>query len=205
MELCTTPISISSSSYHILFFSSKPTDFRFKTSFPLTKTSPSRINPGVRYLTSPLLKATTSEETSSGPNQFFTEGRDGVTTLEDVPLVEKNVHSETVSTEVPKEESPMDEQTQAFEFLDKINMKFDSEDSYSVLLYGSGALLALWFASAIVGAIDSIPVFPKLMEVVGLGYTFWFSTRYLLFKNNRDELFAKIEEVKQQVMGSNDD
>ncbi|KAG6649836.1 hypothetical protein CIPAW_06G000800 [Carya illinoinensis] len=37
--------------------------------------------------------------------------------------------------------------------------------------YYSGALVALWFASTIVGAIDSIPLFTKLMEVVGLGYT----------------------------------
>lgn len=78
--------------------------------------------------------------------------------------------------------------------------------------------------------------FPKLMEVVGLGYTLWFSWRYLLFKvailreiwafifhrhddlisvliglllallqKNRDELATKIEELKQQVLGSNDD
>ncbi|KAE8718531.1 hypothetical protein F3Y22_tig00110013pilonHSYRG00484 [Hibiscus syriacus] len=42
--------------------------------------------------------------------------------------------------------------------------------------YGSGALVALWLASALVGAIDSIPLFPKLLEVVGLGYTFWFTS-----------------------------
>ncbi|KAF5769126.1 putative cyanobacterial aminoacyl-tRNA synthetase, CAAD domain, protein CURVATURE THYLAKOID 1 [Helianthus annuus] len=40
------------------------------------------------------------------------------------------------------------------------------------------------------------------MELVGLGYSIWFTTRYLLFKRNRDELASKIEEVKQQVLGS---
>lgn len=43
---------------------------------------------------------------------------------------------------------------------------------------------------------------PKLLEVVGLGYIVWFSTRYLIFKKNREELSAKIEELKQQVLGS---
>ncbi|MQL41646.1 hypothetical protein EI012_27460, partial [Escherichia coli] len=45
-------------------------------------------------------------------------------------------------------------------------------------------------------------LFPKLLEVVGLGYTVWFSSRYLLFKKNRDELAAKIEKLKEQVLGS---
>ncbi|CAI0422000.1 unnamed protein product [Linum tenue] len=86
-----------------------------------------------------------------------------------------------------------------------VNLQFDSEDTISLVIYGSGALLALWLTSAVVSAVDSIPLFPKLMEVVGLGYTFWFTTRYLLFKKNREELVAKIEELKQQVLGTKDD
>lgn len=93
------------------------------------------------------------------------------------------------------------------------NLQFDSEYSYSILLYGGGAVAVLWLASAVVSAVDSIPLvcmiylifsclhimtvpilifykclfetiiqFPKLLEVVGLGYTLWFTTRYLLFK-----------------------
>lgn len=94
-------------------------------------------------------------------------------------------------------------------------LQLDNDDSYVFLLYGGGALVTLWLASAIIGAIDSIPLvcypsrfyvclliynckycpfagilmmliiwhqFPKLMEVVGLGYTIWFSSRYLIFK-----------------------
>lgn len=87
-----------------------------------------------------------------------------------------------------------------------------TNDTGSVVLYGAGALVILWLSSAVIGAIDSIPLvciklqlfqyfhpkinflnanrfwfifavqFPKLLEVVGLGYTVWFSTRYLLFK-----------------------
>jgi len=32
------------------------------------------------------------------------------------------------------------------------------------------------------------PQLPKLMELVGLGYTAWFVYRYLLFKDSREEL-----------------
>ncbi|KAI8536389.1 hypothetical protein RHMOL_Rhmol10G0253200 [Rhododendron molle] len=76
-----------------------------------------------------------------------------------------------------------------------------SKYAFSALLVDVVSLIALWLATAVVGAIDSIPVFPKVMEVVGLSFTIWFSTRYLLFKENREELFAEIEEIKQKVIG----
>ncbi|MBA0707193.1 hypothetical protein Golax_019264 [Gossypium laxum] len=77
-------------------------------------------------------------------------------------------------------------------------MQLDPEDAYSITLYGSATVVALWLASALVGAVDSIPLFPSLMEIVGLGYTCWFSSRYLLFKKNREELAAQIQDRKQQ-------
>lgn len=92
-------------------------------------------------------------------------------------------------------------------------MQLDSDNTYSILLYGFGAVLAVYLTSAIVGSLESVPLvssleppfcfcfpskhvriymlssnilfcfqLPKLMEVVGLGYTLWFTTRYLLFK-----------------------
>merc|ERR1719473_1314615 len=42
------------------------------------------------------------------------------------------------------------------------------EDKTSVILYGSGSVVLLWLASTVVGAIGSIPLLPKLMELVGL-------------------------------------
>ncbi|KAM1268095.1 hypothetical protein ACFX13_000488 [Malus domestica] len=72
----------------------------------------------------------------------------------------------------------------------------DSDDTYSLLLYGGGTLFALWLASVVVGAIDSIPLFLKLLEVVGLGNT---------NLENRDELVAKLQVLKKQVLGSDDD
>ncbi|MCI24256.1 protein CURVATURE THYLAKOID 1A chloroplastic-like, partial [Trifolium medium] len=56
------------------------------------------------------------------------------------------------------------------------------ENKSTVLVYGGGALVAVWLSSILVGAINSVPLLPKIMELVGLGYTGWFVYRYLLFK-----------------------
>ncbi|KAK3131956.1 hypothetical protein QOZ80_6AG0513850 [Eleusine coracana subsp. coracana] len=51
----------------------------------------------------------------------------------------------------------------------------------------------------------TIPLLPKLLEIIGLGYTLWFSARYLLFKENRDELLVKAKDLKKRIVGSNDE
>jgi len=208
MALCSTTQALSSfpKCCHNRVLATKPT--RLRPSLPLRPTLLSRTAGGLHFrllFTSSLPRATTSEETSSGANRYAAEEREGVVTLDDTSPAEKKIFGETVVAEEAEVESSGDEQTQSFELLDKLNIKLDSDDTYNVLLYGGGALVTVWFSSVIVSTIDSIPLFPKLMEVVGLGYTFWFSYRYLIFKKNREELAAKIEELKQQVIGSNDD
>ncbi|XP_040945781.1 protein CURVATURE THYLAKOID 1D, chloroplastic-like [Gossypium hirsutum] len=89
--------------------------------------------------------------------------------------------------------------------MNDLKLSLDPEDAYSITLYGSATVVALWLASALVGAVDSIPLFPNLMEIVGLGYTCWFSSRYLLFKKNREELAAQIQDLKQRLVGLNDE
>ncbi|XP_062100215.1 protein CURVATURE THYLAKOID 1D, chloroplastic-like [Humulus lupulus] len=183
---------------HLLHSNSKPSLIPHRRSplAPLTGALQSRL-----LFVSKSLSRETSEEVSSGANQYFGEKREDVISLGDVPLVEKKVDDDDddFTTKVP-EEQLSDGPTPIFEFLDNIN--FESEDTYSFLLFGGGALLTLWLASAVVGAIDSIPVFPKLLEIVGLGYTVWFASRYLIFKKRREELVAKIEELKEEVLGS---
>lgn len=73
------------------------------------------------------------------------------------------------------------------------------EDKPSALLYAGGAVVLLWLASTVVGAVNAVPLLPKLLELVGLGYTSWFVYRYLLFKSSREELLADIEELKKKI------
>ncbi|KGN53657.1 protein CURVATURE THYLAKOID 1B, chloroplastic [Cucumis sativus] len=125
--------------------------------------------------------------------------------VEDVPVITLDDSSsagkvEMVTSEEPKEQPLEGAQEQAFEFLN--DLKLESVDTYSLALYGAGAFFGIWLVSAIVGAVDSIPLVPKLLEVVGLGYSVWFTARYLLFKESRDELAARIDELKEQVLGS---
>jgi hypothetical protein len=76
------------------------------------------------------------------------------------------------------------------------------ENKTTVVVYAGGALVALWLSSTIVGAINSVPLLPKIMELVGLTYTGWFVYRYLLFKSSRKELVEDIEDLKRKVTGA---
>ncbi|MCO5562594.1 hypothetical protein L7F22_016222 [Adiantum nelumboides] len=91
---------------------------------------------------------------------------------------------------------------QTDELIADLKAKWDSiEDKTNVLVYGGGALVVLWLSSTIVGAVNSVPLLPKVLELVGLGYTGWFVYKYLLFKDSRKELVRDIEELKSKVAG----
>ncbi|CAL9105529.1 unnamed protein product [Musa textilis] len=93
----------------------------------------------------------------------------------------------------------------ADDLLSELNVKMDLEDTHTILFYGAGTLVALLILSAIISSIDSsVPLFSKVMEVVGLGFTLWFSFRYLIFKENRDELISKLDDLKQTILGPSD-
>ncbi|GMI75924.1 CURVATURE THYLAKOID 1A [Hibiscus trionum] len=86
-------------------------------------------------------------------------------------------------------------------FSDLIEKWDKIENKSTVIIYGGGAIVAVWLSSTLVGAINSVPLLPKIMELVGLGYTGWFVYRYLLFKSSRKELATDIEELKKKIAG----
>jgi len=79
------------------------------------------------------------------------------------------------------------------------------ENKTSVAVYAGGAVVALWLSSTIVGAVNAVPLLPKLLELVGLGYTSWFVYRYLLFKSSREELLEDIEGLKGKISGATEE
>ncbi|KAL2651762.1 hypothetical protein R1flu_019890 [Riccia fluitans] len=96
-----------------------------------------------------------------------------------------------------------DPSAQLNELVEDLKTKWDAvEDKTSVAIYAGGAFVALWLSSTLVGAINSIPLLPKLLELVGVGYTGWFIYRYLLFKSSRKELIEDLEELKGKVIGA---
>ncbi|KAL1367024.1 hypothetical protein HN51_021076 [Arachis hypogaea] len=91
----------------------------------------------------------------------------------------------------------------ANELFTDLKEKWDAvENKSTVLLYGGGAIVAVWLSSILVGAINSVPLLPKIMELVGLGYTGWFVYRYLLFKSSRKELAEDIDGLKKKITGT---
>lgn len=91
----------------------------------------------------------------------------------------------------------------AQEIYSDLKEKWDRvENKSTVLLYGGGAIVAVWLSSILVSAINAVPLLPKLMELVGLGYTGWFVYRYLLFKSSRKELAKDIEGLKKKIAGT---
>ncbi|KAJ8748585.1 hypothetical protein K2173_003487 [Erythroxylum novogranatense] len=98
-----------------------------------------------------------------------------------------------------EESSPVD----ASELFTDLKEKWDAvENKSTVILYGGGAIVAVWLSSIVVSAINSVPLLPKIMELVGLGYTGWFVYRYLLFKSSRKELASDIEALKKKIAGT---
>jgi CAAD domains of cyanobacterial aminoacyl-tRNA synthetase len=61
--------------------------------------------------------------------------------------------------------------------------------------------ITVYITLSVLDAIDNIPLLSSILELVGLGYTAWFVTRYLLKASTREELFAEFNGLKQQVLG----
>ncbi|GJS05158.1 curvature thylakoid 1D, chloroplastic-like protein [Tanacetum coccineum] len=186
MELCTW----SPSTRFTPKFKSNLTPFRTITSHQFKPSLP--LKPATNN------QASTPDETDNGANQYVKEESDSDVTVEEAQAEENSGFG---GFSLFNDGAAADNELPQFDFLDKLKVELDLQDSFSIALLAVGGVSALWLTVSIVGAIDKIPLFPKLMEVVGLGYSIWFSSRYLLFKRNRDELASKIEEIKQQVMG----
>lgn len=75
----------------------------------------------------------------------------------------------------------------------------DTENKGQVITYVAGATAALWLSSTVVGAINAIPLLPKVMELVGLGYSAWFVYRYVLFKESRKELEQTVDDLLTKI------
>ncbi|GFR53079.1 hypothetical protein Agub_g15787 [Astrephomene gubernaculifera] len=105
------------------------------------------------------------------------------------------VRAENTTTEQPSFDSE--------KVLKDLQEKWDAvENKGAVAAYAAGAVVALWLSSTVVNAINAVPLLPKLMELVGLGYSAWFTYRYLLFKSSREELLKDVSELSKKITGS---
>ncbi|MHC5742090.1 MAG: CAAD domain-containing protein [Nostoc sp.] len=91
-------------------------------------------------------------------------------------------------------------------FLAKIPEYIGSFYQEYKLLIISFALLvitvtALRIFLAVLNAINDIPLISPFLQLIGLGYTIWFTSRYLLKDSTRQELIAETRLLKKQILG----
>ncbi|OUL28661.1 CAAD domain-containing protein [Nostoc sp. 106C] len=63
------------------------------------------------------------------------------------------------------------------------------------------AIVTLKVVLAILGAINGIPLLSPTFELIGIGYTTWFVSRYLLKASTRQELTYEIRDLQRQILG----
>ncbi|XP_075510395.1 uncharacterized protein LOC142546522 isoform X2 [Primulina tabacum] len=141
-----------------------------------------------------------TEATSGIKDEPESEGAMTVEVVDSLPFEKKEDYINQPDVVLQEDDS-----LQLLKFLEDLNIKFDYENKYSIVALGIGGLISLRIAVAVIGAIDSIPLFPKVLELVGLGYTIWFTTRYLIFEQKRGEFVARVKQFKEEVIGQEND
>lgn len=63
------------------------------------------------------------------------------------------------------------------------------------------ALVAVKLLLAVLSAINDLPLFSSLFELIGMGYSAWFVWRYLLKASTREQLAVDFNSLKEQVLG----
>ena len=81
----------------------------------------------------------------------------------------------------------------AAETASKVSSAWESsEEKPAVVALAASAFVALVALSAVANAVDSVPLFSNLLELVGLGASGWFVYRNLVFGPDREILKSKI-------------
>ena len=63
------------------------------------------------------------------------------------------------------------------------------------------AIIAVKVVLAVLDALNDIPLLAPTFQLIGIGYSAWFTYRYLLKAENRQELTQEVDALKHQVVG----
>ncbi|WP_448563200.1 CAAD domain-containing protein [Trichothermofontia sp.] len=64
------------------------------------------------------------------------------------------------------------------------------------------AIIAVKVTLAVLDALNDLPLLAPTFELIGIGYTAWFSWRYLLRASSRKDLLRDIDDLKNQILGA---
>ncbi|MCY7321768.1 MAG: class I tRNA ligase family protein, partial [Phormidesmis sp. CAN_BIN36] len=65
-------------------------------------------------------------------------------------------------------------------------------------------LIVLKACAGVLEAVHEIFLLPTFLELIGIGYTIWFTQQKLWKVDDRQQLLSQIEQLKQEVVGSHD-
>jgi CAAD domains of cyanobacterial aminoacyl-tRNA synthetase len=135
------------------------------------------------------------ESVNSGSSQGVLSLADGETTQ--LPKLLPAKASETQWQQISR---------QILDFLDQlpsyIGSLFDNNKQalLTVALILS-AIVTVKVAIAVLDAINGVPLLAPLFEIIGIAYAIWFTFRYLIKAETRQELIHKVNSFKQQLIG----
>jgi CAAD domains of cyanobacterial aminoacyl-tRNA synthetase len=79
--------------------------------------------------------------------------------------------------------------------------------AYKVPIISLGLLIAaivtIKLISAVMNALNSLPLLSGTLELLGLSFAIWFTVRYLIKASTRQELAVEIQILKEQILGRN--
>jgi hypothetical protein len=84
------------------------------------------------------------------------------------------------------------------DFLGNLFQKYKQALLTLVLIFS--AIITVKVALAILDAINDIPLLAPTFELIGIGYSIWFTFRYLLKATTRQELSEKLQFFKKQIV-----
>ncbi|MBD2418292.1 CAAD domain-containing protein [Anabaena cylindrica FACHB-243] len=95
---------------------------------------------------------------------------------------------------------------QIVDFLDQLPNylgSFFDKNKQALLTFGLilSAIVTVKVAIAVLDAIHGVPLLAPIFEIIGIIYAIWFTFRYLIKAETRQELVHKVNSFKQQLIG----
>jgi hypothetical protein len=86
------------------------------------------------------------------------------------------------------------------ELADKIVAYWEqSEDKPTLIGIGAGSLLALYVANSVVSAVDHLPVFAGLFELIGIAFSAWTAYRFLFVPGEKEAMVGGAKTLVAKV------
>lgn len=121
------------------------------------------------------------------PNSCFTLEADPTLHCKSYYLAGGSIDSKEITDFVLLQDKPAEKATkEIYESTEKVvadlKEKWDKTDEKpSVIALGVAGLVGIWVLNGVATALDSLPLFSGLFQLVGIFVTGWFTYRYLVF------------------------